>query len=214
MPLNPYDVIGVPHTCTNDELKRAYKKARQKAHPDKHGGSVEQFQLITRAYEFIIKCRRRPKRRAEPKPQTQQTPTVRSRLTDVDLDMAEMGPYGAAAGFYFWRKKTAEADKRRQARAQAYAQNQPTPNVILKQKFAIYVSPTDAWRGCSRVHTITLKKGFRQVVVNIPTGSKDGTIIHKKIDPYNTVEYVVRLSDLSTLDDIIKGGTIQPITEE
>lgn len=38
---------------TEDELKKAYKKAAMKAHPDKRGGSEQHFEAVTRAYAYL-----------------------------------------------------------------------------------------------------------------------------------------------------------------
>ena len=38
---------------TEEELKKAYKKAAIKAHPDKRGGSEQHFEAVTRAYAYL-----------------------------------------------------------------------------------------------------------------------------------------------------------------
>jgi curved DNA-binding protein CbpA len=38
---------------TEEELKKAYKKAAVKAHPDKRGGSEQHFEAVTRAYAYL-----------------------------------------------------------------------------------------------------------------------------------------------------------------
>ncbi|KAJ3681844.1 hypothetical protein LUZ60_014417 [Juncus effusus] len=47
-----YEVLGVPKTASQDELKKAYKKAAIKNHPDK-GGDPEKFKELAHAYEIL-----------------------------------------------------------------------------------------------------------------------------------------------------------------
>ncbi|KAM7260816.1 hypothetical protein ACFE04_026291 [Oxalis oulophora] len=47
-----YDILGVSKTSTPDELKKAYKKAAIKNHPDK-GGDPEKFKEVAQAYEVL-----------------------------------------------------------------------------------------------------------------------------------------------------------------
>lgn len=47
-----YDVLGVSKSATPDELKKAYRKAAIKNHPDK-GGDPEKFKELAQAYEVL-----------------------------------------------------------------------------------------------------------------------------------------------------------------
>ena len=47
-----YDVLGVTKNASQDELKKAYKKAAIKNHPDK-GGDPEKFKELAQAYEVL-----------------------------------------------------------------------------------------------------------------------------------------------------------------
>jgi len=47
-----YSVLGIAKTATELEIKKAYRKAVLKAHPDK-GGSSDLFRKVQRAYEVL-----------------------------------------------------------------------------------------------------------------------------------------------------------------
>lgn len=55
-----YDIIGVPKTASQDDIKRAYRDKAMLAHPDKQGGSTSDMLALNRAYE----CLGDPERRA------------------------------------------------------------------------------------------------------------------------------------------------------
>ncbi|OIW04042.1 hypothetical protein TanjilG_24153 [Lupinus angustifolius] len=47
-----YDILGVSNNSSHDDLKKAYKKAAIKNHPDK-GGDPEKFKELAQAYEVL-----------------------------------------------------------------------------------------------------------------------------------------------------------------
>lgn len=57
MPRDYYEVLGLPKTATEAEIKKAYKKLAVKWHPDKNPNNreeaVEKFREITEAYENL-----------------------------------------------------------------------------------------------------------------------------------------------------------------
>ncbi|MEO6878710.1 MAG: DnaJ domain-containing protein, partial [Gemmatimonadaceae bacterium] len=58
-----YIVLGVERTCSDDELKKAYRKLAMENHPDRNGGSKEaeeRFKEISEAYDVL----RDPQKRA------------------------------------------------------------------------------------------------------------------------------------------------------
>ena len=48
-----YEVLGVGKNASDDEIKKAYRKAAVKYHPDKEGGSEEKFKEVGEAYEVL-----------------------------------------------------------------------------------------------------------------------------------------------------------------
>ena len=49
---SPYDVLGVPPTATQDELKRAFRRAMRETHPDV-GGDQSRFVAVQLAWERV-----------------------------------------------------------------------------------------------------------------------------------------------------------------
>jgi molecular chaperone DnaJ len=54
-----YEILGVPHGASEDDIKRAYRRRAREHHPDA-GGDDEQFKELTAAYEVL----RNPQTRA------------------------------------------------------------------------------------------------------------------------------------------------------
>lgn len=52
---NLYEILGVERTCTNEDLKRSYRKIAVKVHPDrcKEQGATEAFQKVSHAYQTL-----------------------------------------------------------------------------------------------------------------------------------------------------------------
>jgi DnaJ-class molecular chaperone len=51
-PANPYSVLGLKSTCTEEEFRTAYRAKAKASHPDM-GGSAEEFKKVQAAYEAI-----------------------------------------------------------------------------------------------------------------------------------------------------------------
>src|SRR5689334_15968082 len=48
-----YEVLGVSKSASADEIKKAFRKAAVKYHPDKAGGDETKFKEINEAYEVL-----------------------------------------------------------------------------------------------------------------------------------------------------------------
>lgn len=50
-----YDILGVKPNCTNDELKKAYRKLALKYHPDKNPNEGEKVKNSIN-YSYLLIC--------------------------------------------------------------------------------------------------------------------------------------------------------------
>ncbi|MCA8883454.1 MAG: DnaJ domain-containing protein [Rhodobacteraceae bacterium] len=59
---DPYGVLGVAKTATDDEIKKAYRKLARELHPDLTGGDTaksERFKAVSAAYDLLRDAERR-----------------------------------------------------------------------------------------------------------------------------------------------------------
>lgn len=50
---DPYTILGISKSASDEEVKRAYRKLAHKHHPDKKGGSSEKFKEVNEAYQIL-----------------------------------------------------------------------------------------------------------------------------------------------------------------
>ena len=62
---DPYSVLGVSRTASEDEIKQAYRRLAKEYHPDKPGGNETKFKQINEAYDYI---KNPPEEEPEPSP--------------------------------------------------------------------------------------------------------------------------------------------------
>lgn len=51
--VDPYTILGLPHSASLEEVERRYKQLSKIYHPDKEGGYEEAMKLLNNAYEQI-----------------------------------------------------------------------------------------------------------------------------------------------------------------
>ncbi|MDR3571347.1 MAG: molecular chaperone DnaJ [Candidatus Pacebacteria bacterium] len=56
---NYYDILGVPKSATEEEIKKAFRKLAQKYHPDKKGGDEAKFKEASEAYAVLSDKKKR-----------------------------------------------------------------------------------------------------------------------------------------------------------
>ena len=110
MARSPYDVLGVPRTATDDEIKKAYRKLARENHPDANQGDAaaeERFKEIQGAYDMLsdageaqavrhVRRERRPRRRRPAVPGRAASPTRTS--TSPTCSASSAASSVAAAG--------------------------------------------------------------------------------------------------------------------
>lgn len=54
-----YDILGVPKTASEEDIKKAFRKLAQKFHPDKKGGDEKRFKEASEAYAVLSDKKKR-----------------------------------------------------------------------------------------------------------------------------------------------------------
>lgn len=56
---NYYDLLGIPKTATDEDIKKAFRKLAHKYHPDKKGGDEAKFKEVSEAYSVLSDKKKR-----------------------------------------------------------------------------------------------------------------------------------------------------------
>ncbi len=59
MSKNYYDILGVPKSANEEELKKAFRRLAHQYHPDKQGGNEAKFKEINEAYQVLSDATKR-----------------------------------------------------------------------------------------------------------------------------------------------------------
>ena len=89
-PRDPYEVLGVPRSAADSEIRSAYRRLVQLHHPDHNGGSPEaarRFEEIQEAYGAVLSSRRQPPRAQASAPAGD--PDVEARVADLERQVRE-----------------------------------------------------------------------------------------------------------------------------
>ena len=145
---DPYSILGVPRTATDEEIKSAYRKLAMEHHPDRNPGdasAVEKFQKISAAYDTL----KDPQKRAA-MDRPQQEFNFRS------------GPFGFAFGGGGVNMDEIFRDFMSQQRPQNRSYN-----------IQCQIGQMDAFNGCDVQFTLD----NRDIRVKIPRGVDNGSRI-------------------------------------
>lgn len=105
---DPYEVLGIPHSADDAEIRAAYRRQVKLHHPDHNGGSPEstrRFEQIQDAYALVWKLRGDAAARARPTGATPNSPPadpgLEARLAEMEREIQ--------------RARKAKADAQREA---------------------------------------------------------------------------------------------------
>ena len=95
MTKDPYSVLGIQSTATDEEVKKAYRELAKKYHPDHYADSPmadlaqEKMQEINEAYDAIMNARRGGGNTAAGSVQTSNFPDIRTLILQGRLEEAQ-----------------------------------------------------------------------------------------------------------------------------
>ena len=170
---DPYSILEVPKTASQDEIKKAYRKLARKYHPDMNQGKADaeaKFKEVGQAYDLVGTEEKRKKfdeggDEAERQRQYQQ---------QWQEQQAQRGPYyhqsGGGQGRY-------ASDFSEEDLFSMFGQRQPRERPSRDLKFELAVSLREAALGGDREVEFP---GGRKIQIKIPAGVREGQTIRLK----------------------------------
>lgn len=170
---DPYKVLGVPRTATQNEIRKAYRKRAKELHPDLHPGDQQvetQFKELSAAYHLLNDPEQRARfDRGEVDASGAERPDQRFYRHYADADQA--GRYTSAAGSReFEDMSDIFSDLFGQGRGRFRARGQDL-------HYQLEVEFLDAVNGARR--RITLPDG-KTLDLAVPAGTRDGSTLRLK----------------------------------
>lgn len=157
-----YQILGVPETATQDEIKRAYRRLAAKHHPDK-GGDTTTFQSIAQAYDVL---------------------SDENKRGQYDAQRRGHGTFGNTGRFHFTSENFEDIFSHvfggnpfhnaafRQARTQQARRKNRDLNIKLKITFK------QSYTGAELEATYQIPSGKKEsVIIKVPEGIQSGQTI-------------------------------------
>ena len=94
MTTDPYAALGVARDASQDDIRQAYRRKAQRAHPDRKGGDAERFRAIQEAYDILSDPARRSRYDETAQHRCRRTELRSKRLANYHRRHAQRRDYG------------------------------------------------------------------------------------------------------------------------